>query len=290
MNFCTPADGGVVEAALHDDADVGSFAVEEFVEPALLDELHRRRPALLPLVLLMHIGHRRHGNAAEVAPRILQRVSKCEVRALVAARGEMSIDVTGANAQLQHHRRVGGFRQLEAGLDRAHDRGQVRARIEQPHLRFHGEGVDALLHDGGTLAVILADDDQRAAGDAAGGEVGERVGGDIGADGGLERHRAAQRIVHRGGEGRGRRGLARAVLEMDAELAEDVTSVRHHVHQVRDRRALVASDIGDARLQQRLGHRQDALAMKLGAFAELQLLDFLLERTFRHRMLSTAGN
>ena len=40
----------------------------------------------------------------------------------------------------------------------------------------------ALLHDRGAFAVILADDDQRAAGDAAGREIGDRVGGDIGAD------------------------------------------------------------------------------------------------------------
>src|SRR5581483_431332 len=43
------------------------------------------------------------------------------------------------------------------------------------------------------------------------------------------------------------------------------------------------------RLQQRLGHRQDAFALELGAIAELQLLDFLFERTFRHFTLSGRG-
>ena len=42
--------------------------------------------------------------------------------------------------------------------------GQVRSRIEQPELRFHREGVGALLHDRGAFAVILADDDHRPAG------------------------------------------------------------------------------------------------------------------------------
>ena len=64
-----------------------------------------------------------------------------------------------------------------------HDLFEVRARIEQPDLRLHREGVAALLHDGGAFAVILADDDERAALHAAGGEIGERVGGDVGADG-----------------------------------------------------------------------------------------------------------
>ena len=87
-------------------------------------------------------------------------------------------------------------------FDRLDDRRQVRPRIEQPDLRLHREGVDALLHDRGAFAVVLADDDQRAAGDAAGGEVGQRIGGDVGADRGLEGDRAAQRIVHRGRERR----------------------------------------------------------------------------------------
>ena len=60
--------------------------------------------------------------------------------------------------------------------------GRFGPRVEQPDLRLHREGVAALLHDRGAFAVVLADDDQRAAGDAARGEVGERVGGDVGAD------------------------------------------------------------------------------------------------------------
>jgi hypothetical protein len=55
---------------------------------------------------------------------------------------------------------------------------------------------------------------------------------------------------------------------------------------VRDRRALVAGHIGHARLQQRLGHGQDAFAVELGAVAELQLLYLFLERAFCHPFLA----
>ena len=48
------AHDAVVHAALQDDADLGDVAGERLVEPARLDELHRRRPASLDLVLLMH--------------------------------------------------------------------------------------------------------------------------------------------------------------------------------------------------------------------------------------------
>src|SRR5262249_34294877 len=108
------------------------------------------------------------------------------------------------------------------------------------------EGVAALLHDRGAFAIILADDDQRAASDAAGGEVGERVGGDIGADRRLEGCGAAQRVVDRGGERGGGGGLGGAGLETDAELLQHVVGVGQHVDQVRNRRTLVAGDVGHA--------------------------------------------
>ena len=74
---------------------------------------------------------------------------------------------------------------------------------------------------------------------------------------------AAHRIMHRGREHRrgGRFGGAR--LEMHAELAQNVLRVGEHVHQMRDRRALIAADIGDAGLQQRLGDREDAFAAEI---------------------------
>ena len=67
---------------------------------------------------------------------------------------------------------------------------------------------------------------------------------------------------------------------MHAELGHDVLGVDQHVEQMRDRRALVAADIGHARLQQRLGDREDAFAAEGLAVAELERLHFFLERAF----------
>ena len=50
---------------------------------------------------------------------------------------------------------------------------------------------------------------------------------------------------------------------------------------MRDGRALIAADIGDAGLQQRLGDGEDPLAAKFLALAQPQLLDLLVRRTVR---------
>src|SRR5262249_50634589 len=94
---------------------------------------------------------------------------------------------------------------------------------------------------------------------------------------------AAQRIVDRGAQHGGGGGLVGAGLDVHAELGEQVLGVDHHVEQVRDRRALVAADIAHARLQQRLGDREDAFAAEGRAVAELERFDFLLERSFHGR-------
>ena len=69
---------------------------------------------------------------------------------------------------------------------------------------------------------------------------------------------------------------------MHAELGEHVLGVGEHVHQMRDRRALIAGDIGDAGLQQRLGNGENALAAEDFAVAEFEVLDLAREGTFRH--------
>ena len=176
--------------------------------------------------------------------------------------------------------RVARLRQLEALLHHAHDGRQIRPRIEQPHRRFHRIGIGALLDHARALAVVLAEDDQRAADHARRGEVRQRVGRHIGADDRLPGHGAAQRIVDRGAQHGGGRGLVGAGLDMHAEIGEQVLGLDHDVEQMRDRRALIAADIAHARLQQRLGDRQDAFAAEGLAGAELERLDFLLERAF----------
>ena len=72
------------------------------------------------------------------------------------------------------------------------------------------------------------------------------------------------------------------MLEVNAQLAQDVVGVGQHVHQVRDGRALVTGDIGDAGLQQGFGHRQDAFAVEFIALAQAQLGDLGCKRTFSH--------
>ena len=186
----------------------------------LLDEAHRGRPALLDLVLLVQVARGRQHDAVGVAHRVVQRIVQRERRPHIVARREAAVDMAGADAQLQHHRRVRGFRQLEAFLHGFDDRRQVGTRVEEPDLRLHRERMAALLHDRGAFAVVLADDDERAAGDPARRQVGEGIGRHVGADGGLERGGPAQRIVDRGSERRGRRRLVRARLEPHAQVLQ----------------------------------------------------------------------
>ncbi|MBC7938217.1 MAG: hypothetical protein H7Z19_00395 [Chitinophagaceae bacterium] len=272
----------VVAAALHDDADVVRAFGEKFVQASLLDELQRRGPAVAHLFLFVHEAGRRQHDAADITLRMVQRVFQRKARALVGAGGELAVHMAGADAQLHHHRRVAGFRELETLLDGRHHAGQVGAWVQQPDLRLHRKRVAAFLHDRRTFAVVFADDDQRAASDTARGQVGQCVRRDVGAHRGLEGDGAAQRVVHRRGQRGGSGGFAGAVLEADAVFGQDVLRVGQHVHQVADRRALVAGDVGDARFQQRLRHCQNPFAAEALAFAQAQLLHFLDKRTFSH--------
>ena len=66
--------------------------------------------------------------------------------------------------------------------------------------------------------------------------------------------------MHRGRQHRRRRRLVGVGLEMHAEFVQNVLGIGQHVHQMADRRALIAADIADAVFQQRLGDGEDALA------------------------------
>jgi hypothetical protein len=274
------ADDSVVHAALADDPQVGPLAIEELVEAVFLHESDGGGPAHVDLVLLLRVGRRRQADAAVVEVGVLQQVLLRDRRGAVRLGAERALHVAGADAHLEHHRRARGLGELERLLDHLDQLRQVGARVEQPDLRLHGEGVAALLDDRGALAVVLAEHDQRAALHAGRGDVGQRVGGDVGADGGLERDRAAHRVIDRRAEHRGGAGLVGVRLDVDAELVEDLARVVQHIHHVRHRRALVAADIGDARLQERFGHRENAFAVEDLAVPQLQLADFFLERAF----------
>jgi hypothetical protein len=94
-----------------------------------------------------------------------------------------------------------------------------------------------------------------------------------------------ERIVDRGGEGGRGRGLVGARLEPDAEVAEHVVGIGKHVDEVRDRRALIAGDVGHAGLQQRLGDGEDAFAAEFLSSAEPELCNLAFERPFRHALV-----
>ena len=274
------AQRAVVQPALSDDADARQIAIEEFIQLLLAHEFHRRWPAHIHLEFFLQVGRGRQHDAVVVEVRFLQRVVARDGRCAVGAGGELAMHMTGTDAQLQHHRAGRGLGQLEAFFHHAHDGGQVGARIEQPDLRLGGKGMGALLHDGGALAVVFANHDQRPAAHTGRGQVGQRVRGDIGADGGFPGHRTTDRIGDGGPEHGRSAGLVGIGLQMHAEFVQQVARIGQHIDQVRDRRALIAADIGHARLQQCLGHRQDALAAKGFAFAQSQRLHFFLEGTF----------
>ena len=167
-------------------------------------------------------------------------------------------------------------------VHRLDDGRQVGTRVQQPELRFHRKGVAAFLHDGRAFAVILAQDDQRATGDARGRQVGQRIRGDIDADRPLEGHRPPDRVMHRSRQHRSRRRLIRIGLEPHAKFPQQVLRIGQHIHEVADRRALIAADIAHAVFQQGLGQRQNALTGKGFPRPQTQVFDFCLERPFRH--------
>jgi len=175
--------------------------IEDFIQFLIADEFLRRRKALLDLETLLREDHRRVGEAAVLEARRAGELVPAGIDAApVGLGGELSGDVAGAHAQLQHDRRVACLRQLKAFLDGVDDRGQVWPRIEQPHRAFHGVGVGALLDHARAFAVVLAQDDERAANDAGRSQVRQRIGRHIGADDRLPGHGAAQRIVNRGAQ------------------------------------------------------------------------------------------
>ena len=147
----------------------------------------------------------------------------------------------------------------------------------------------AFLYDARPFSVILADDDQHAADDARRREVRQRIGGDIRADDGLPGHRAAQRVMNRCAEHRGRRRLVAAGLNVHTELREIRLRLDEHIEKMRNGRALITADVRDARLQQRLGDRDDAFAVKRIAAAEPQAVNFLAKRDFQSASPKTAA-
>src|SRR5882757_9136991 len=75
---------------------------------------------------------------------------------------------------------------------------------------------------------------------------------------------------------------------MNAQLAKNILGLRKYIHQVGDRRALIATHVGYSRLQQRLGDGENSLAPELGPFTKPERLHFLLKRSLCHGLLPHA--
>ena len=69
---------------------------------------------------------------------------------------------------------------------------------------------------------------------------------------------------------------------MHPERFEDLAGVVEHVHHVGDRRPLIAADVGDSGLEQRLGDREDAFAVEDVALAQPERADLPCKASFRH--------
>ena len=262
-----------------------SASREQFVQPVFADVLARRGQAHAHFQLLLpESGGRMHEVVVVEHSRVGLQIARRDRGRAVGAGDEAAVHVAGADAQIHDHRGVGRLRQLEAPFHQIGDGGEVRPRVEHPHRGLHRHRVGALLRHARALAVILADHDQRAAEHARAGQMGQGVGGDVGADDRLPGHGAARRIVDRGAEHGRRRGFVGAGLDVHAQFVHVVARLHHDVEQVRHRRALVAADIGHARLQQRLGHGEYAFAVEGFAGAEFERLDFCVELSFHSRL------
>ena len=128
---------------------------------------------------------------------------------------------------------------------------------------------------------------KRAALDPARRDIGKRIGGDIRSDYRFPDDGSPQGIIDRRGQHRRRRRFAGAGLEMHAGFPQQFVGVAEHVHQMGDGRALISPHIGDAGLQQRLGHRENAFAAEIRARAKAKLFHFSLEGALCHSAIPT---
>ncbi len=132
----------VGEPSEDDDADLGKVTRDHLVELARADEPLRGGKPLLDLAPLLRKDDGRMRQPAIVkARRTAEAVLAGKRGAAIGFGLELAGDVAGADAQLHHHRRMARFGQLETFLDHAHDRRQIRARIDEPDRGLHGIGV-----------------------------------------------------------------------------------------------------------------------------------------------------
>jgi hypothetical protein len=104
------AQHAVGQTAHDDDADVGEIAVDHLVELVLANESARGRKALFDLQPLLREDHRRMCQPPVFEARRTGELVEPRYDAFaIVLRGEFACGVTGADAQLQHHRRMARF-------------------------------------------------------------------------------------------------------------------------------------------------------------------------------------
>ena len=83
--------------------------------------------------------------------------------------------------------------------------------------------------------------------------------------------------MHRGGQHRRGCRFRGVRLIAHTQVRENILGIGQHIHQVADRRALIAADVADPILKQCLGDRQNTLAGEGLALTEAEFPDFMCE-------------
>ena len=214
------------------------------------DVVSRSRQALFVLEFFVPESDRRVRQFGVVEGRWLGHQMACGNRRRPIVLGDKTAThMASPDAQLHQRRHVAGFTQCEAVFHHVHHAAQIGARVEQDHAGFQGIGMGSLLDDAGPLSIVFTDHHQHTAQHARRRKVRQRIGRHVGADNRLPGHRTAQRVMNRGPQhGRGR-SFVGAGFHMHAQLVHVALGLHQHVHQMRDRSALVAAHIGHARLE-----------------------------------------
>ena len=156
----------VVETALHDQTQVSlGTAFKVLVQALLGNVLACGGQAVFDFAFFLRKGHRRVRQAHVVETSgFVDQVFFGQLGGLVVLGHKLAAHMASADAQLHHHRHVGGFRQPETVLHHVDHLAQLRPRVEQAHARLERIGVCALLNDAGAFAVVFAHHDQHAPG------------------------------------------------------------------------------------------------------------------------------
>lgn len=88
--------------------------------------------------------------------------------------------------------------------------------------------------------------------------------------------------MDRRGEHRSRGSFGRICLEPNTKFAENLLGIGENVHEVRDRRALIAADIADTIFEKRLGDGKYALTGEVWPAPSFKCSTSALKEMFSH--------